>query len=254
MTTTDTTTATTAWAAFDKTTSRWGRLTMIAAMIIMIGGPGIIAAQLGVKPLSILAGVLAIAAVFGAVWFVEPLSYFPILGAASMYQAFMIGNISNKLLPAAIVAQATIEAKPETKRGQLAAVLAICGAAAMHLTTLAILVGIFGTLIIRAIPAATITSVQTFVLPAVIGAVLVQMVVSNPKFRILTIAVVVALVVQLVLVPLFPILTNFAIAIAVVATILLAIFVPAAAKDATPPPDTIVKSASDDASADSVDA
>ena len=188
MTTTDTTTATTAWAAFDKTTSRWGRLTMIAAMIIMIGGPGIIAAQLGVKPLSILAGVLAIAAVFGAVWFVEPLSYFPILGAASMYQAFMIGNISNKLLPAAIVAQATIEAKPETKRGQLAAVLAICGAAAMHLTTLAILVGIFGTLIIRAIPAATITSVQTFVLPAVIGAVLVQMVVSNPKFRILTIA------------------------------------------------------------------
>ena len=153
MTTTDTTTATTAWAAFDKTTSRWGRLTMIAAMIIMIGGPGIIAAQLGVKPLSILAGVLAIAAVFGAVWFVEPLSYFPILGAASMYQAFMIGNISNKLLPAAIVAQATIEAKPETKRGQLAAVLAICGAAAMHLTTLAILVG-SGTPLLRALDAA----------------------------------------------------------------------------------------------------
>jgi len=234
MSVTETTESKTAWAAFDKTTSRWGRITMIAAMIVMIGGPGIVAAQLGVKPLSIVTGALAVSAVFGAVWFVEPLSYFPILGPASMYQAFMIGNISNKLLPAAIVAQSAIDAKPETKRGQLAAVLAICGAAAMHLTTLAIFVGIFGTLVIKAIPAATITSVQTFVLPAVIGAVLVQMVVSNPKFRILAIAVGVALVVQLGLVAMFPILTNFAVAIAVVATILLALFLPSGSKAAKP--------------------
>lgn len=217
-----------AWAAFDKTTSRWGRLTMIAAMIIMVGGPGIVAAQLGVQPVAVVASTLAIAAAFGVVWFVEPLSYFPILGAASMYQAFMIGNISNKLLPAAIVAQSAIEARPETKRGQLAAVLAICGAAMTHLTTLAIFVGVFGTLIMTAIPTKTITMIQAFVLPAVIGGVLVQMIVSNPRFRILGIAAAIALVVHLVLIPLVPAVTNWAIAICVLSTILLAVFFPSA--------------------------
>lgn len=41
----------------------------------------------------------------------------------------MIGNISNKLVPAAIVAQSSIGAKAGTKRGDLAAVMAIGGAA-----------------------------------------------------------------------------------------------------------------------------
>lgn len=224
-----------AWAAFDKTTSFWGPVTMIAAMIIMIGGPGIVAAQLGVQPSAIITGVLAIAAVFGVIWFIEPLSFYPILGPASMYQAFMIGNIGNKLLPAAIVAQSTIDAKPETKRGQLAAVLAICGAAATHLTTLAIFVGLFGTLILKAIPAPIIQLIQAFVLPAVIGSVLIQLIVSNPRFRIMGIATVIALIVNLGLVPLVPALGAFAVAICVLATILLAVFLPSGKSDAAPP-------------------
>lgn len=215
-----------AWARFDKTTSRWGRITMILAMIIMIAGPAIVAAQLGVQLSAILTGVLAVAVAFGALWLIEPLSYFPVLGPASMYQAFMIGNIANKLLPAAIVAQSTIEAKPETKRGQLAAVLAICGAAVTHLLSLALLVGILGTLLLRVIPADVVSLIQLFVLPAVMGGVIVQMVASNPQPRILAIAVVVGIIVQLVLTPLIPVVALFGIAISVVATILLALFLP----------------------------
>ena len=217
---------TAAWAAFDKTTSRWGRITMILAMIIMIAGPGIVAAQLGVQPAAIITGVLAIAVAFGALWFIEPLSYFPILGPASMYQAFMIGNIANKLLPAAVVAQSTIGAKPETKRGQLAAVLAICGAAMTHLLSLLVFVGFLGTLLLNLIPPEIVASIQTFVLPAVMGGIIVQMIASNPQPRILIISIVVGLVVQLVLTPLFPVVALFGIAISVVATILLALFLP----------------------------
>lgn len=215
-----------AWAAFDKTTSRWGRITMIIAMILMIGGPAIVAARLGVDPLWVIGAVLSIAAVFGVIWFVEPLSYFPILGPASMYQAFMIGNISNKLLPAAIVAQSTIGVRPETKKGQLSAVLAICGAAITHLTSLAIFVGLLGTLLISAIPPEIVASIQTYVLPAIMGAVVVQMIASNPQPRILIIAVTVGLIVTLVLTPLFPVMAYFNIAVAVLATILLALFLP----------------------------
>lgn len=223
-------TAATSWERFDRTTSRWGRITMIAALILMVGGPAVLAMQLGVQASVVATGVLAIAVAFGVVWVVEPFAYFPILGPASMYQAFMIGNISNKLLPSAIVAQSTIGAKPETKRGQLAAVLAICGAAAVHLLSLLIFVGFLGTILLRIIPPDVMAAVQTFILPAVMGAVVVQMLASNPQPRIIAIAVGVGVVVQLVLTPLVPAIALFSIAISVVMTILLALFLPGGKK------------------------
>ncbi|SDJ82602.1 hypothetical protein SAMN05428985_101626 [Nocardioides sp. YR527] len=231
-----------AWSQFDTTTSRWGRITMIAALCLMLAGPLVLSIQLGVDPGDVAAGVVAIALVFGILWFVEPFSYFPILGAASMYQAFMIGNISNKLVPAAIVAQSTIGAKPGTKRGQLAAVLAICGAATTHLLSLAVFVGVLGNLLLNAFPPELVAQVQTFVLPAVMGAVVVQMIASNPNTRILAIAIVVGLVVQLLLTPLFPVMAYFGIAVSVVATILLALFLPGRTKA---DPDTADPSAAD---------
>ncbi|MFV0405643.1 MAG: hypothetical protein ACK5LN_02275 [Propioniciclava sp.] len=227
--------ATAAWTKFDKTTSLWGQLTMVTALVLMVGGPTILAAQLGVDFNAVLVAALAVAAVFGIIWVVEPFAYFPILGAASMYQAFMIGNISSKLLPSAIVAQAAIDAKPDTKRGQLASVLAICGAAAVHLTSLVLFVAIFGTVVIDLIPPNVITAVQTYILPAVMGAVLVQVVVSNPKPRLLGIAIGVGLLVQLVLVPAIPIVAFFATALAVALTITLALTLPGKAMDAPAP-------------------
>lgn len=218
------------WDRFDRTTSRWGRITMTLGMIVMIAGPGIVAAQLGVDPLTVVTGVTAIAAAFGALWVVEPLSYYPILGPASMYQAFMIGNISNKLLPSAIVAQSTIGARPESRRGQLAAVLAICGAATAHLLSLLVFVGFLGTVLLNSIPPDLLDASKAFVLPAVMGGVVVQIVWSNPQPRILIIAVIVALVVQFALTPLVPVVALFGIAISVVATILLALFLPTPAR------------------------
>lgn len=42
---------------------------------------------------------VAVASIFSVISVMEPISYLPVLGQAGMYQAFMIGNISNKLLP-----------------------------------------------------------------------------------------------------------------------------------------------------------
>ncbi|MGF0117561.1 hypothetical protein ACQFYA_14760 [Promicromonospora sp. Marseille-Q5078] len=206
------------WRRFDTTTSRWGRITMLLGMVLMIAGPAVLAAELGVHLTTVLAAVATLAVAFGVIWVVEPLSYFPILGPASMYQAFMIGNISNKLLPAAIVAQSTIGARPDTRKGQLAAVLAICGAATTHLTSLAVCVGLLGTVLMRVIPDAVVGTVQLYVLPAIMGAILVQMVASNPDWRTLRVAVAVGVLVQFVLVPLVPAIAPFALAVAVLGT------------------------------------
>ena len=95
-----------------------------------------------------------------------------------------------------------------------------------HLLSLLVFVGFLGTLLLNLIPPEIVASIQTFVLPAVMGGIIVQMIASNPQPRILIISIVVGLVVQLVLTPLFPVVALFGIAISVVATILLALFLP----------------------------
>ncbi len=132
----------------------------------------------------------------------------------------MIGNISNKLLPAAIVAQSTIGAKPGTKRGDLAAVMAICGAATVHLTSLLLLVGILGTWLVSLIPADIIEVARLYIMPSLMGAVLVQCIVAMKSLRPTVIAIVLALLMNFVLVPLAPTLGMFATAIVVICSIL----------------------------------
>ncbi|MFV0457731.1 MAG: hypothetical protein ACK5MT_03015 [Actinomycetales bacterium] len=213
-----------AMAGFDATTSRWGRLTMIGGLILSITGPVYLlsVADVGVTTTQVLAAFLAVAGAFGVFWVLEPLTYYPILGPAAMYQAFMIGNISNKLLPAAVVAQNSIDAKPGTRRGDLASVMAICGAAMVHLTSLLIFVGFFGTYLISIIPADVIAVARLYIVPAVMGAVLVQAIVTMRQPRTTVVALVVAAAVIFGLVRLFPATTFYATAVAVFTTVAIA--------------------------------
>ena len=108
------------FTAFEKATSRWGPITMLIGLVLFTR-PGylIFFTDLQLSFGQIGAAYAAVASAFLVFAIVEPLTYFPILGQAAMYQAFMIGNISNKLLPAAVVAQDTIDAQPGTKKAFL---------------------------------------------------------------------------------------------------------------------------------------
>lgn len=225
-TTTATPATTTAMADFHRTTSRWGQATMIAGLLVSVAGPLylVFANGLDISPAQLWIAFAAVAATFGIIWIVEPLTYYPVLGPAAMYQAFMIGNISNKLLPAALIAQTNIGAKPGSKRAELAAVVAICGAAAVHLVSLAVFVGLLGTWLISAIPPSVLLVTRLYVLPAVLGAVLVQAIVSMKQPRTTVIALVVSAVVVFGVVPLVPSLGMVSTAITVLTTILLAWF------------------------------
>lgn len=211
---------------FDITTARWGRLTMIAGLLFALAGPAylVLFSGLDVEQARIWTALIAIAGTFGVLWVVEPLTYYPILGQASMYQAFMIGNISNKLLPSALIAQSAIGARPGTRRGELAAVMAIGGAAVVHLVSLLVFVGILGTWLVSVVPADVVAVVQTFILPSVMGAVLVQAIVSTRSLRMTLVAGTVAALVVFVLVPAVPSLAFFGTAIAVLTTAVLAWF------------------------------
>ncbi|QYB07041.1 hypothetical protein I1A62_22445 [Rhodococcus sp. USK10] len=209
-----------ALAEFDRTTSRWGRLTMLAGLSLSLGAPLylVFSGTVDVTTVQLWTAFAAVAGTFFIIWIVEPLTYFPILGPAAMYQAFMIGNIANKLLPAALIAQANIGAKPGTKRAELAAVLAICGAAMVHLISLAIFVGLLGTWLISVIPADIVAVTRSYILPSVLGAVLVQAIVSMKRPRATVIALLVASAITLVVVPAMPELALASTAIVVIVT------------------------------------
>lgn len=215
-----------AMAGFVRTTSRVGTATMLVGLLLSLAGPAYLYffTDLGVTPQEILKAYVAVALVFGVLWIVEPLSYFPVLGSSAMYQAFMIGNISNKLLPAALMAQSRIGAKPGTHRGSLSALMAICGAAAVHLASLLVFVGILGTWLISIIPVEVIGVIRLYVFPAVIGAVIVQSIYSMRQLRPTLIAFAVVLVVQFVVIPLVPALALAGTAISVIATIIIGWF------------------------------
>ncbi|EMY36258.1 hypothetical protein D477_000010, partial [Arthrobacter crystallopoietes BAB-32] len=118
-----------------------------------------------------------------------------------------------------LVAQNRIGAKPGTRRGDFAAVAAICGAAAIHLLSLAVFVGILGTWLISLIPADVIDVVRLYILPSVLGAVIVQAILAIKQPRITAIAIVVTLLVQFVLLPLAPAIAFLTTGIVVIATI-----------------------------------
>lgn len=172
-------------ADFDRTTSIWGPVTLglgflvsLAAALFMAFGTG-----LGVTAGEFWTAVIAVIAVFGALAVFEPIMYYPILGKSAMYQAFMIGNIGNKLVPASVIAQNRLKAAPGSRRGEFVSGSAIIGAVAVHLVTLIVIVGLLGTWLLSIIPTEVIETVQVFILPAVFGATVPQIagVLIKPK-------------------------------------------------------------------------
>ena len=213
-------------AAFERTTTRWGSITLFIGFLIATSVPFylLFVADANINFGEILKGFLAVFAVYGVFYIVEPLTYFPILGPAGMYQAFMIGNVSNKLLPSAIVAQDTIGAKPGTRKGEYAATMAICGAAIIHVASMVLFVGILGTWLVALIPEPITLVAKLYILPAILGGVTVQLIVSLKQLKSTLIALGMAALVILVLVQLVPVLAPGDVAIVVFLTILITWF------------------------------
>ncbi|MCI9890144.1 hypothetical protein JT358_17080 [Micrococcales bacterium 31B] len=213
-------------AQFDRTTSIWGPITLglgflvsLAAALFSVFGTG-----LGITGQEVWKAFVIVFATFGIIAIVEPLSYYPILGRSAMYQAFMIGNIANKLLPSALIAQTDLGEKPGTRRAELIAGAAIIGAAFVHILTLIVLVGVLGTWLLGLLPESIIGVARSYILAAVFGAVTVQAIVSMKNLRTTIIAAVVSALVVYGLAKIAPALAHYLTAIAVIAVILVAWF------------------------------
>lgn len=113
---------------------------------------------------------------FAFLWFIEPISYYPVVGT---YMAFVSGNISNMRIPCASMAQVSAGVEPGTEKGSIIATIGM-GVSIIINTTILTVGVIGGQAILSALPE-SITSALNYLLPALFGALFVQFGIKNLK-------------------------------------------------------------------------
>lgn len=167
---------------------KWGKLTSWLGVLLSFGPALALAVVYGIVPpaSAILTGFVSIAGAVGVLWFIEPISYFPIIGVAGTYMAFVTGNISNLRIPAATVAQKVAGVEPGSDQGSIIATLGMAVSVVVNIVILALGV-LAGTQILASLPE-NITNAFNYLLPSLFGALFIQFAVSKPKLAPIAIA------------------------------------------------------------------
>lgn len=151
-----------------------GRITGFAGVAVAFLPAIILAVVYGIvpKPAALLTAFIAGASSFGVLWFVEPISYFSVLGPIGTYMAFLSGNISNMRVPCASMAQVAADVEPGSEKGSIIATIGMAVSIIINISVLTIGV-ILGSSILAKLPA-SVKDALNYLLPALFGALLVQ--------------------------------------------------------------------------------
>jgi hypothetical protein len=119
-------------------------------------------------------------------WFIEPVSYFLVLGVCGTYISFLAGNISNFRLPVSAVAQGVAQVQEGSQEGEIISTLAITATQVM-ITLSALSGAIFVSAIVGVLPAQAVAAFD-WLLPSIWGAILVQFGLRNWRFAVVSVA------------------------------------------------------------------
>lgn len=171
-----------AFSAYDRKVHRWGRISMLMALITMYFPVVGVCLRYGV-PLNgppVGAGVLTVLAAFGMNQIIEPFTFAPMLGAGGTYIGFTTGNVSQTKIPCVTSCQEIMGVEMGTKEGDVVATLAV-GTCSL-VTTLEVALGVaFVHIIYPVLTSPALEPGFNNVLPAVMGAMLVQRIMWNWK-------------------------------------------------------------------------
>lgn len=124
-------------------------------------------------------------AVFGVNWFVEPISFYPVLGNAGSYMGWLAGSVAQQRAPAAIVARDAMEVEPGTQEAEVVSVVAVAGSIVSNIIVLTITCFV-GTAIISVLPEFILSGIASYVLPAMFGAMLAMFGAQEPLLTVPT--------------------------------------------------------------------
>lgn len=121
---------------------RLGRLTLIAATILMIALPFVVGVVNGVMPegKGFLTGFAKVGIIYIPVAIVEFLVYTPMLGVGGSYLSFITGNVTNMKIPCAMNARDLAGTQVGTPENEIISTLSVATSAIT--TTLVIVVGV----------------------------------------------------------------------------------------------------------------
>ena len=119
-----------------------------------------------------LAGILSISAIGIGMWLSEPEAYWPVLGSAGTYIAYLSGNVGGMRFPVATTVQKDMNADITTPKGQVVTIVGIVASVVANLIILLIIV-LAGDFILSILPQVIISSFS-FVVVSMLGAMLLM--------------------------------------------------------------------------------
>ena len=166
---------------------RIGLITSLVHVIILFLPPMYLTVFYGLPTdwSRIMQGTLATWSVSMPFWFIEPVSYFLILGVCGTYISFLAGNISNFRLPVSAVAQDVAQVREGSHEGEIISTLAIT-ATQMMLTLSALTSAIFVSAIVGLLPVSVVSAFD-WLLPSIWGAIVVQFGLRNWRYAVVAV-------------------------------------------------------------------
>lgn len=168
---------------------RIGKIIGVLAVLVSFMPALTLGVVYGLWPDMAALGTAAVSAIasFGVLWFVEPLSYYPVVGPVGTYMAFVSGNISNMRIPCASMAQISAEVEPGSDKGSIIATIGM--GVSIVINTLVLTIGVIaGSSILSMLPASVVGALN-YLLPALFGALLVQFGMKNKSHTVLMLVI-----------------------------------------------------------------
>lgn len=134
----------------------------------------------------IFTGWFLVASIYGCWYFVEPISYHPIVGSAGTYMFTLSGNITNMRIPCAAVAQEVCEVEPGSNEAEIVGTLGMAGSIITNLIVVT-LAAIAGNEIFKVFPPIVIQAFD-YVLPSIFGALFAMSAINYPKYAVLALS------------------------------------------------------------------
>ncbi|OUN08156.1 hypothetical protein B5G43_01880 [Flavonifractor sp. An92] len=117
-----------------------------------------------------IAAAASIASMFVGMWIAEPFTWFPVIGAASLYMSYFAGNTKNIRVPVARSVQNIYNVEITTPKGQIITTIAVAVSVYVNLLLLLVVV-LLGNWFIPMLPAVVLDAFN-YVIPSLIGALL----------------------------------------------------------------------------------
>ena len=134
-----------------------------------------------------------VAASFGAFYFVEPISYYSVIGLSGSYLVFLSGNIGNMRVPCAAQALDATHTEPGTLQAEVVSTLGICGSIVTNLIAV-LLAAFIGASVVAALPKVVSDAFVKYAAGAIFGGTFGNFAIKYPKIAVFGLAIPLALI------------------------------------------------------------